>query len=226
MKRKTVKDYEREAIKIGKCLVHPVAHIARHVYQLRHGKLFSSKICVCRTCDNPQCIRDSHHFLGSHDDNMKDASAKGRLKRAQNNPEAARKKSVSMIRYFSNAAARRKNSECVSNYFAGPDARRKCSVAAKNREKHEWYRRRPDVLRRLAAFNLIIVKVHWPSITLRCVVCNKKHQISIARVLRGGGRTCSCSCGAKYSWQKIDSHERAKAVWIIRHERYGCGGQR
>ena len=81
-KFKTLQDYERKATWIDECFVYPGAcgnHISRCVYQLRHGPIGSSDIFVCHTCDNPQCIRDEHHFLGTRTDNMQDASRKGRL---------------------------------------------------------------------------------------------------------------------------------------------------
>lgn len=77
-KKFTAEDYEVRAILEGDCLLYgknPGA--ARIVYQLRHGYL-TTKQYVCHRCDNPRCILDAHHFLGTSQDNVKDLVNKGR----------------------------------------------------------------------------------------------------------------------------------------------------
>ena len=77
MPKKLPKAYERESKRVGECLLHKAAY-SRTIWQLRHNYKLPSHIFVCHTCDNPRCIEDSHHFLGTAEDNVKDAVAKGR----------------------------------------------------------------------------------------------------------------------------------------------------
>lgn len=60
----------------------------RFSYRLHKGP-FKDELRVCHTCDNPACVRPKHLFLGTDDDNLKDAINKGRLKvKGVDNPSA------------------------------------------------------------------------------------------------------------------------------------------
>lgn len=51
---------------------------SRVAYQLWKGEI-PHGMCVCHRCDNPPCCNPEHLFLGTHADNIRDASRKERL---------------------------------------------------------------------------------------------------------------------------------------------------
>lgn len=53
-------------------------------WMLAHGEI-PDKLWVLHECDNPKCVNPNHLFLGTSDDNIKDAAKKGRTAKGPKN---------------------------------------------------------------------------------------------------------------------------------------------
>lgn len=57
----------------------------RVVWELLYGEV-PADMRVLHRCDNPPCIRPTHLYLGTQEDNMRDAAARGRTSSGENHP--------------------------------------------------------------------------------------------------------------------------------------------
>lgn len=60
---------------------HYIVYAHRLAYELAHGPIPPGMV-VMHTCDNPPCVNADHLRAGTQGDNVRDASSKGRLRRA------------------------------------------------------------------------------------------------------------------------------------------------
>lgn len=54
-------------------------------WELHNGQIRDG-LCVLHKCDNPECVRPEHLFLGTHKENAEDKCAKGRQPKGERHP--------------------------------------------------------------------------------------------------------------------------------------------
>jgi len=105
MSQPPIKRFMRKTKRVGDCLVwigylnpkngyanfNPTTrHVAwgmaahRWIYEQKHG-LIPAGMFVLHKCDNPACVSIDHLYLGTHADNMKDRTRRGRSARGETN---------------------------------------------------------------------------------------------------------------------------------------------
>lgn len=74
----SIKSNGRETHRYGRIKVGGIGILThRYAYQLAHGEI-PAGMSVCHRCDNPLCCNPEHLFIGTHKENMRDMSDKGR----------------------------------------------------------------------------------------------------------------------------------------------------
>lgn len=135
MARKTLEVYEQEAKRQPSgCLEHPTKYISRRVYKMRHGPMPPERMVLHR-CDNPYCIEDSHLFVGSQLDNMRDAASKGRGINQNLTPELLARRGAAVSKALTGRTLSKEHKEKIAEGNRGKaqseDARRRISEAKK-----------------------------------------------------------------------------------------------
>lgn len=112
----------------------------RVAWEIASGATIPDGMLVCHRCDFGLCVRPSHLFLGTHQDNMRDAAAKGRNNTAGNSAktECKRGHPLSGDNLFIRSNGSRECRTCISAYIQKRNARRKGRRKGIEPPGHSW----------------------------------------------------------------------------------------
>jgi hypothetical protein len=97
---------------------------SRFVLTQKLGRPIAPGMQACHTCDNPACISEEHLWEGSHEDNQKDASSKGRKPVGHGHSRPLRKLNEQQVREIRDlySAGGTSHSKLSAQYGVSPGA--------------------------------------------------------------------------------------------------------
>lgn len=118
----------------------------RFSYELFKSKIFNKDLCVCHSCDTPECVNPDHLWLGTSKENTKDSVDKGRrdyLKGETNpakSPEVRKKISEKLKGKPRPSMIGNKNNKSMfgdDNPMRNPEVSKKCQESRKRNKKND-----------------------------------------------------------------------------------------
>lgn len=92
-------------------------HAHRQAFYLATGRYPAKRMDVCHACDNPPCVNPAHLWVGTHSENLLDASRKGRLNTATGERHSQAKLDWTKVRAIRSRVARGESQHALAAEF-------------------------------------------------------------------------------------------------------------